>query len=220
MLTCALGQHEIAKQDAATTAQVQQVLAHAASLTTEQALVEGGKKDATPGWRLTSALYNSKKQAVCYTYKGNGQGISYEYADMNSRTWIVYHSDGLEEFSNGRSDFWEAGDNPCEMRKRWWKDDKNKVVDLLLTPAENICMDKVDTMQDRTDRQVAARQAAIYACFGEPVPSDVQAVLNKPAPKPSKSVPQNNCPLEPPDGYYCNGTTQVPLPYTKAAQSK
>jgi hypothetical protein len=170
MLTCALGQHEIAKQDAATTTQVQQVLAHAASLTTEQALVEGGKKDATPGWQLTSALYDKKRNEVCYTYSGTGHGISYERADMDSRTWIVYHSDGIKEFSNGRTDLWEAGDNPCDRMKSTATllDKKAKIVDLLLTPAENACMDKVDRMPLATDKQYAAVRKATNVCFGQP----------------------------------------------------
>jgi hypothetical protein len=261
MLTCALGHHEIAKQDAATTTQVQQVLAHAASLTTEQALVEGGEKDATPGWQLTSALYNKKSSEVCYTYSGSGHGIKYEKADMESRTWIVYHSDGLKEFSNGRTDYWEAGDDPCERMKSMVKllGKKDKIVDLMLTPAQNACMDKVPEVNG-SEKRLAAVIKATNACFGQTIVPDTASA---PSPKPdpaekeaqcerdynahpwyvvaedgtksvdvhaacapqanhqhAKKAVQNNCPLEPRDGYHCNGTTEVALPYTQAAQGK
>jgi hypothetical protein len=184
VLVGALGHYEGAKHGAAITTEVQQAVVHTASLTTEEALVEGGKKDATPGWRLTSALYDKKNNEVCYTYSGSGHGILYEEVYRESGAWIVYHSNGLEEFSNGRTNYWEAGDNPCTRMKDIAKilGNKYKIVDLLLTPAENICMDKTDAMPVYTDRQVAVAQAAIYACFGEPIPADVQAALNKPKP--------------------------------------
>src|ERR1039458_1666233 len=140
VLVGALGHYEGAKHGAAITTEVQQAVVHTASLTTEEALVEGGKKDATPGWRLTSALYDKKNNEVCYTYSGSGHGILYEEVYRESGAWIVYHSNGLEEFSNGRTNYWEAGDNPCTRMKDIAKilGNKYKIVDLLLTPAEKI----------------------------------------------------------------------------------
>jgi len=78
--------------------------------------------------------------------------------------------DGLEEFSNGRTDFWEAGYNPCDGLKRTAKllNKKARVLDLMLTPAENACMDKVDAMPLGTDKQMAAVHKAINVCFGQP----------------------------------------------------
>jgi len=87
-----LGSINNTRQQAAQEQAVQKVVAHAASLTTEQALVEGGKKDATPGWELASALYDEKRNEVCYTYTGTGHGIKYENVNMDSHTWVVYHT--------------------------------------------------------------------------------------------------------------------------------
>jgi hypothetical protein len=165
-----LGSMNSTTQQATTTQAVQQAETKAATLTTEQALIEGGKKDAAPGWELASALYDKKRSEVCYTYTGTGHGIKYENVNMDRHTWIAYHSDGLEEFSNGRTDFWEAGNNPCDRMKSTAKllDKKVKIFDLMLTPAENACMDKVDHMPIGTDKQMAAVHKAINVCFGQP----------------------------------------------------
>jgi hypothetical protein len=128
--------HGIQEQE--TTQVVQAALQHAATLTPEQALIEGGKKDATPGWELVSALYDSKDKEVCYTYDGYGQGIKYERVYIDARAFAVYHSNGLIERSNGRLGYWEAGEtDPCTLMKDIARDFRHNVVDLLLpsTPA-------------------------------------------------------------------------------------
>lgn len=125
--------HGVQEQGQTTTAKaVETAVQHAAALTPEQALVEGGKKDATPGWELYSALYDSKDKEICYTYYGSGQGIKYEkiYIELGAST--VYHSNGLIEHSSGRTGYWDAGDtSPCQLMKEIAHDAHRTVVELL-----------------------------------------------------------------------------------------
>ncbi len=144
-----------------------QAAAPAKQLTVEDALVAGGKADAKAGFGLESALYNSNSHQICYTFFAEGVGHEYELVNLEGHAWTYWHSNGLEEHSSGRTSYWEADEQPCDTWKRIWKDGTPKVIarDLMLTPVQNACMNKVDNMPLGTDKQMATVKKAINACF-------------------------------------------------------
>ena len=88
---------------------------------TVTALIEGGKKDMTPGYGyvMVSAVYRKATYAtVCYVYAVPSQRTEYEVVDITRGISSFYHRTGSMESTDGFSKVWD-GSKPylCRAEK-------------------------------------------------------------------------------------------------------